>query len=63
MKILLLGSKGMLGSDCYTVLSKDFDVMAEITRFQRKRRPESPFTASIQAYERSVVIFRGIGVS
>ena len=28
MKILLLGSTGMLGSDCYKVLSNDFEVIA-----------------------------------
>jgi len=28
MKILLLGSRGMLGSDCKTVLGEDFDVVA-----------------------------------
>ncbi len=28
MKILLLGRKGMLGSDCNSVLSKDFEVIA-----------------------------------
>jgi dTDP-4-dehydrorhamnose reductase len=28
MKILLLGSKGMLGSDCRTVLSQDFEILS-----------------------------------
>ncbi|MBP1738703.1 MAG: dTDP-4-dehydrorhamnose reductase RfbD, partial [Deltaproteobacteria bacterium] len=28
MKILLLGSKGMLGSDCRAVLSQNYDILS-----------------------------------
>ena len=32
MKILLLGSSGMLGSDCNELLSKDYEVVAPVKK-------------------------------
>ena len=32
MKILLLGSRGLLGSDCREVLSKDYEIVAPTRR-------------------------------